>query len=392
MTLEQIIEERKAMSAEIDTATAERLTEIEARTAELLTIEEELKTADETEKRSAIEIAEKRKAMAEKLNTIEARKTDEIGGKKEMDEINVIETQEYRSAYLKTLMGKDLNEAEKRALTTASGSAGAAVPTTTLNLIVDKLRQSSVLYPRISVFNIPGNVNLAVANAKNDAAWKEEGTDGTPADDTVASVSLAGLELIKLVEISAAAKAMTIPAFEQYIVAEIGRKMAIAIENAILNGRGAATYFEPVGIVAGGTWGAGNSIQYTTLGYDNIVDGLALLPTMYHQNAVFVMSRKTAFGGLRKIKDTAGQPLFTYNPQDRAAWTILGYPVILDDYIADDVIILGDLGYYYMNFSQPIEIAMDGSVGFKSGKTVYRGLAVVDGKPALAEAFIKIYK
>lgn len=337
---------------------------------------------------------ERRKAVAEGIQsgTVGAKTITVVRQTEQRDRTieETLASPEYRSAYLKRLQGKELNEIEKRALTTAANSAGAAVPTQTLNKIVDKMRQTSALFPRINVSYVPGNLSIVVANAKNAASWKAEGDDGTPADDTVVNIQLTGYELIKLVEISAAAEAMTIDAFEQYITSEIGRQMAIAVENAILNGSGTG---EPTGILAGITWDANNSHSYATaISYDDIVDGLALLPTMYHQNAVFVMNRKMLFSGIRKIKAQDGQPIFTYNPQDRAAMTILGYPVILDDYMPDDTILLGDLSYYYMNFAKAPTIDVSREAGFKSGKVTYRGLAVADGKPALAEAFVKIYK
>ena len=166
--------------------------------------------------------------------------------------------------------------------------------------------------------------------------------------------------------------------------------MAIAVENAIVNGTGSG---QPTGVLTGITWGAGNTSEYTTsLGYDDIVDGLALLPTAYHNNAIFVMNRKSLFGGIRKAKSTDGLQIFAYNPQDRGAMTLLGYPVILDDYVPDDTILLGYFSYYRLNFSQAPTIEASREAGFTSGKTVYRGLAVADGKPALAEAFVKIVK
>lgn len=305
----------------------------------------------------------------------------------------LLESKEYRSAYLKNLQGKPLSDVESRALTTAANSAGAAVPTTTLNRIIDKLRQTSVLFSRISVSYIPGNVTLPVANAKNAAAWKAEGTDGTAADDTLSSVTLAGYELIKLVEISAAASAMTIDAFEQYIAAEIGRQMAIAVENAILNGAGAGSN-QPTGLLVGINWVKDtNQVEFaagTKLVYDTFMDALALLPTMYHPNAVFVMNRKTLFGDVRKIKTTDGSPIFAYNAQDQAAMSILGYPVLMDDYMPDGEVLLGDLEYYFMNFAQAPAIETSKEAGFRSGKLVYRGLAVADGKPALPEAFVRV--
>lgn len=385
----------------------DRLKEIEKRLAEIKAeLEKDGADIDALEEETKNLIAERKELLdkIEKRNKIIKDIADGAGTviddflpkpeerKKEFTTDTILDTPEYRSAYLKRLQGKELNEVEKRALTTAANSAGAAVPTTTLNRIIDKLRQTSALFPRITVSYVPGNLSIVVANAKNAAAWKAEGDDGTPADDTVVNVQLAGYELVKLVEISAAAEAMTIDAFEAYIASEIGRQLAIAIENAILNGDGMG---EPTGILSGITWDATNSTTWaaaSTIGYDNLVDGLALLPTLYHNNAVFVMNRKMLFGGIRKIKTNDKQPIFTYNPQDAARNSILGYPVIVDDYMPDDTILLGDFSYYYMNFAKSPEISVSREAAFKSGKITYRGLAVADGKPALAEAFVKIYK
>jgi len=338
---------------------------------------------------------EKRMALAKALengqeSTQEIPKPEQRNDPALLDPTGILATPEYRSAFLKRLQGKELTEIEKRALTTAQNSAGGAVPLTTFNKIIDKLRQTSALFDKINVTYIPGNTRIIVADAKNAATWKAEGVDGTPADDTVVTLTLTGFELIKLVELSAAAEAMTIDAFEEYITKELGRQMGIAIENAIVNGDGNG---QPTGILAGITWDTTNSLAYSgTITYDVLMDAMALLPTMYHQNAVFVMNRKTLFGGIRKIKDNVGSPIFIYNAQDKPAMTILGYPVIMDDYVPDDTIILGDMQYYYMNISKAPTIDVSREAAFKSGKVTYRGLMVADGKPALAEAFVKIYK
>lgn len=389
MNIEKRLKEIEARKWEI-----RQLLESDDKNIDLEKLEEELRSLEEEKKE-----LEKRKAIADGINvgtvqtrTIEKPKAPETRTFEGMERDAILSTPEYRSAYLKRLQGKALNEVEQRALTTAADSAGGAVPTQTLNKIIDKLRQTSALFPRINVSYVPGNLSIVVANAKNAAAWKAEGTDGTPADDTVTTINLTGYELIKLVEISAAAEAMTIDAFEAYIASEIGRQMAIAVENAILNGSGSG---EPTGVLQGITWDTTNSTTWangTAVGYDNIVDGLALLPTMYHNNAVFVMNRKMLFGGIRKIKDDSKQPIFVYNAQDRAAMSILGYPVVLDDYVPDNTILLGDFSYYYMNFAKAPGIDVSREASFKSGKVTYRGLAVADGKPALAEAFVKIYE
>jgi HK97 family phage major capsid protein len=381
-----------------------RLSEIEARKLEI----RELLSSDADIDMEAIDTEiraleqeksdiEKRQALAGQINVGQVQATPivkpqiEERGLDKMEKEQLLASVEYRTAFFKHLQNKPLTEVEQRALTTASGSAGAAVPTQTLNQIIDKLRQTSALYDRITVSFVPGNLSLVVANAKNAANWKVEGANGTAQDDTVGVLTLGGYELIKLVEISAAASVMTIDAFESYISGEIGRQLSIAIENAIVNGDGTG---EPTGILAGITWGAGNSTDYSAVNdlYDTFMDGLALLPTAYHNNAIFVMNRKTLFGGVRKVKGNDGQPIFAYNPQDSASMTVMGYPMVLNDYVPDDTILLGDFSKYYFNFSQAPTIESSREAGFASGKTVFRGLAVADGKPALAEAFVKIVK
>jgi HK97 family phage major capsid protein len=346
---------------------------------------------------------EKREKLASSIQKQETQlDVSKIEKPKEVRSVQIVEktkeeilaSPEYRQSYYNRLLGKDLTDVEQRILTTAGASVGSAVPTTTLNMIIDRLRQTSVLFPKISVSNIPNNVTMVVANAKNASAWKAEGTNGTFLDDTVTSVTLNGYENIKLVEISATAYTSSIDALESYISAEIGRQMGISIENAILNGTGSANN-QPVGILSGITWTSGTNYLNWGAGaptYDNLIDGVSYLPTLYHQNAVMVMSRATLFGGIRKIKQTTGEPIFIYNAQDKFAGSVFGYPVIINDYIANDVILFGDLSYYYFNFVRQPQIDFSRDFGFQSGRLSYRGMFIADGKPALTEAFVKIGK
>lgn len=305
-------------------------------------------------------------------------------------------TPEYRSAYLKSLQGKQLSEVEQRALTTAVGSGGAAVPTTTYNLIIEKLRQTSVLFPMISDTYIPGNVVLPVANARTAAVWSDEAVEGTIGDDTIAGVSLAGYTLAKYAKISAAALAMTVDAFEAYIVDQIGQQLAIAVENAILNGLGptpgGGNKPQPTGILNGVTWDATNSKEYaTTISYDDLVDLRALLKTPYRPLACFCMNSNME-AQLFKIKDTQARPIFTQAPQNGFEPRILNMPYRVDDYMPDDTILLCVPKYYYMNFSQNPVIESSKEAGFTSASTIYRGILIADGKPALSEAFVKLSK
>lgn len=295
---------------------------------------------------------------------------------------NVVDTPEYRTAFLKRLQGKTLDDTEKRAMTTAESSVGAVIPTLTMNKIIEKLEQQGVIYPLVTSFAIPSNVKIPVEGESAEFSWVDEGTSSTDSEDKIGSVSLGALELIKTLEITAHVEAMSIDAFEGFIVALLARKARKAIDYAIINGNGTkqatgilTTLASKISTTAGNAWA-----------YDDIINLKRGLKSGYYQNAKFIMSSNT-LGEVEKIKDTNGRPIFK-EESDKNVPTLSGKPVIVYDNVPDGTIIFGDLEYYYFNFVKAFEIAKDTSVGFKAGKTCYRAMAICDGKPTLDEAFV----
>lgn len=291
------------------------------------------------------------------------------------------DTMEYREVYFKQLQGKELN-VEERALMTAS----AAIPTATLNKIVEKLEQTSALYARITKTFIPSNISLPVENAKDDAAWVSMGTAAADAGDSLGAVTLAAYKLIKTLEIGADVDKMSIDAFEAFIVAALVKKINKAIENSILNGTGSA---QPTGLLKVGE--VTEIVEYTkvSMTYKDILAIMAALPTEYHSNAAFTMPRKLFFEEVLGMTTTAGEKITVADVQSPAKFNILGYPVIINDRMSVDTVLFGDFEYYHMNFPADIEIGWDKSVGFRTGSKVYRALVLADGKKTLAEAFVK---
>lgn len=346
----------------------------------------------ETEERKAVSTAEKRKSILDQV--AQGVKGEVIATKKEerneikMEE-NILETKEYRSAFLKRLMGVKLNELEERAMTTAENSVGSTVPTTTVNRIEELLRQTSALYPHVTVLNVPGYLSIPKELVTNDASWVAEGTASTDVNDTTTSVTFSAYKLIRTIAITAEVQTMSIDAFESYIVKKLADKMAKGIENAILNGTGSG---QPKGILAE-TYNATNSISYTTsMGYDNFADLMGLLKSGYKPGAKFTVNSKTLWGQIAKIKDGEDRPLFIPDVRDGFAGRILGMPVIENEYMPDDKVLLGNFSKYTINFNRGIDIATDTSVEFRKADKVYRSMALLDGKVVNTEAFVLIQK
>ena len=183
---------------------------------------------------------------------------------------------EYRTAWLHTLMRCDLTETEQRAWTTATGSAGPAVPTQTANQILSKVHQYAPLLDKITLLRVPGNVTFAV-----------EGEDGlTP-------ITLSAYEVTKLVQISKSVQKMAIDAFESWLTDMIAKKIAKQITATILTGTGSS---QGKGIEKANTWAEGNSVTVAsggTLTTADVLNLISLLPGGYDANANFVMSKKT---------------------------------------------------------------------------------------------------
>lgn len=297
-------------------------------------------------------------------------------------------TPEYRTGFFKAIAGrKDYTDTEKRALTIASDSGGAAVPTTTYDMIIKRMTQTSALFGLIKKTYIAGNVELPVADAQTAALWTDEAP--TPDnDDTLGKVSLAAYALSKFAKVKGQLILMAIDALEQYVVSAISDQLAIAVENAILNGNGSS---KPTGIFSGVTFDATNSATYTTaLSYDDMVNAKKLLG-LYRGNAVWVVNAAME-AEIYKIKTSVQQPLFTQNPITGLIANPLGFPMVVDYYMPDNTILLMNPDYYYMNINQNPTITADDSAGFLTTSRVYRGTMFLDAKPALSAAFVKLTK
>ena len=369
MRLDEINERLSAIKVELDNEDV-NVEELETETNGLL-----------EERKAIMENAEKRAALVNAvINLPEAavtRKFDEKVEERKLENVNIAATPEYRSAYLKNLMGKPL-EAEERALITAS----VAIPTETMNSIIEKLEQTSVLYPYISKSNIPGNLSLPRQNAKNDSAWVAMGTAATDSADSFDAVTLSAYKLIKTIEVGADVSVMSIPAFETFLVNALVKKMSKAVDHAIVNGTGAS---QPTGLALAGQITNTGTFTKAGMTFGDLVTIISDLPSSeYRRNAKFVMPSALYFNDVIAALATEG---IGVDMQNALQYKVLGYDVILDDYMPANTIIFGDLSYYHFNFASDVSVEADKSVAFRTGSTVFRAMALADGKPTLPEAF-----
>jgi HK97 family phage major capsid protein len=371
--LQARLEELKAETSE-EKRDALSNDELEARINDLEAVAAEI----EARKAAAAEEARQCEEAAQMSGrpVIEERMED-----KPMDRNSV----EYRDLWIKNLQGR-LNDEEARAY--AAADANNAVPTIVSDKMFEKMKKLAPMLSQITLLRVAGNVKFVTEGVRNSAAKHTENSAMTAAADTIVNVTLGGFEFMKVIQISRTAALMSVGAFEDWLVEMLAGDIARAIDDYIINdasnGIAALTY----------TTGTNQILDTATTGYKyaDICDLIALLPAAYDAEAKFLVNKKTLYNNIAQIVDSAKRPIFVPDTVNGLGGTLMGYPVIVDDYVSttDDALYLGKWTDVVGNLPEEIHVDRDESAGFTANAIVYRGIGVFDSKPAKGDAIVRL--
>ena len=218
---------------------------------------------------------------------------------------NIFGSDEYRSAFFKTMLGQELSNVEQRTFNhamdlqktehradefTSSSNASAVIPEQTLNEVIRRARTQGGLLANVRSFNMPTKIRIPISTPQERAEWHTEGAYVEADKAVTTAVSFEANEIIKIFSISVKAKTMSISAFESYLVEELTNCVVEAIEYALINGTGKN---QGQGILTGITWDKSNSLTLTGK-YTDFTQALGMLARGYAQNAKFAMSNATS--------------------------------------------------------------------------------------------------
>ena len=162
MTVEELEARRLAIGEEVEKDGAD----LDSLEAEIKGIKAEL----EARKADAAKNAEIRDAVAKGAGkVVEEIPQASITEERKMFKVDSIE---YRDAWTKKIIGRELNEEERAALT----SAGAVIPTMTVNAVWDKITGPAYLLGKVDVSQFPNYVRFPKATTVNAAAGQAIGT------------------------------------------------------------------------------------------------------------------------------------------------------------------------------------------------------------------------
>lgn len=319
----------------------------------------------------------------------------------EVPKENIFGSNEYRSAFFKTMLGQKLSDVEQRTFNRAmeqqdiehradsfasSSNSSAVLPEQTLNEVIKKARTQGGLIAHVRNFNMPTKIRIPIGTPTDRAMWHTEGEYVEAEKPDTAFVQFEGNEILKVFSISVKAKTMSISAFESYLVEELTNAVVETIDYALINGTGVN---QGEGILTGITWNAANSFDMTGQ-YTDFAKALALLKRGYSAGAKFAMSNATLYNTVYSVMDNNNRPIFITDAQNETVGHILGKEVIIDDNIEDGTIILGDFNYMGYNLPEGVMLEQSRESSFRSGLVDYRAMAIADTRVLVDEAFVKL--
>ena len=326
----------------------------------------------------------------------------------EQREENVLESMEYRKAFMAYVQNGTEIPAEFRAAAISTGDTGAAIPVTVMNEVINTIRKRyGNLYRKVRKMSVPGGVKIPVGSLQASFKWISEKTVSPRQNVGDLGAVTFGYHTAEIrIAQTFLSSLLTVSAFE----AELTRIIAIAylkaMDSAIVNGSGDGA---PLGILNDAR--VANSVTMTAAQMSDWTKWrknlFASLPLGY-RDGEFIFAASTVDTYLETMADSNNNPIFrqatglevndgdAQNPNGRFFGRDISLvePDILPDFDAansSDVI-----GIYW----QPDEYAINENFGFtmrryfdeETNEWVDKALCVVDGKVLNPTGFVKIVK
>lgn len=379
---------------------------------DLNVLETELRELDKEQKE-----IEKREELAQSIagGELEGRQIPnpfEQGDEKKMDVRSLkwdaaIETDEYRSAWLKDMAGRPVSAEERgmldrindeyREFTHTTENSQILIPKTVAAGIWKRAEEQHALWADVQKFYVTGNLSMIKSDGNAvDAEWYDEDTIVDTDELGFGTVDLTGCELAKAIQVTWKLKKMALPEFEAYLIREIGDRMGAALSKAVYSGKGKPgvgdTFKpEPRGIktVLAAEASTPQIKEYVVadgVKYADLTGVMAAIHSSYNGVSIYA-SNNTIWNLLANIVDGQGRPMFVADVMAGGVGRLFGRSIKPDATIPDGEILVGDLmGGYVANINEDITMYREDHV--RARLTDYMGYAIVDGDVRDSKAFV----
>ena len=278
------------------------------------------------------------------------------------------DSKEYRSAFFKNLMGRDLNARERAAFVHTTSNTAAVLPTETLNEIWDLVTGQHAIMGDIRILQSGTTIEVIkhTAVTQGNATTVNENAANQDETNTFVKVTLAGKDFSKHIDVTYALERMSVEAFESYIVNEI----------AALLGEAMASDVVTTIVTTGTNYGMAATQAVTTaavgkVAFKEVAQVMGLLKRA--SKVCIYGSRATIYNYLVGMEDGQGRPIFQPTAQAGAEGVCLGADVKVEDAVTDGTLLFLDPAKFTYNMIQDVMIETDKDI--KKHVTTYAGYA-----------------
>ena len=287
-----------------------------------------------------------------------------------------VDSIEYRDAWTKKIIGRELNEEERAAL----GAAGAVIPTMTINAVWDKLTGPADLLGKVDVSQFPTYVRFPKATTKAAATGQAVGGTITESSDVIGYIDLIPNEYVKLLTVGADIDHMAVSAVHDWIVNNLVESIRAEINKDIVVGTGTN---ELKGILA--SVAADSTAIPATVTKASLLKIMGALGSNYQGGAVWIMTPAMFYENVMTLTQ-----LNDYIINDGFNFKLFGHDVVLMSELlvsTKETILYGDPKAYKLNVFKALEVKP-----FETATTTniqFRGATMADGELIDAAAFVR---
>lgn len=319
-------------------------------------------------------------------------------GKGSLVNQELYKSEEYKTAWTKSMMGQKLTSAEAETYrlaneyTHTTENTGAVIPESVADRIWSEVEDMYPYFADITKTYVKGTLKLVQSDTSSDAAWYDEATATEDGKEIFKTYQLTGCELSRAITVSWKLRDMAMNDFLNYIQRRLAERMGKALGYGVTNGKGKPgtddTFKEePLGVVTALLADGAQVVNYTegAMAYNDIIAARAKIKSGYANGLAIYANANTIWTGLANVKDDNGRPIFVADPSAGGVYKVLGLTVKEDASMSDgDVLISNAAAGYQANINKQVEVTKEEHV--KARETDYCAYAIADGAPLTVNA------
>lgn len=302
------------------------------------------------------------------------------------------ESDDYKTAWAKAMMGKTMTDAESKIFTMVNASYTHTTENTPIVIPKQVSKQiwelAGETYPYFAAATktyVKGTLSTIQEDTSTDAAWYDEATSTEDGKEAFKGIALNGCELSRAITVSWKLKEMAIEDFIPYIIRKLAKKMGAAAGYGATHGKGVVKDAkpEPTGVVTAlmGETGHPQVVSYDKAAgpsYTDITKARSKVKSGYGKGLVVYANSKTIWDEIANIKDANKRPIFMADPREDGGFKILGMSCREDDSMKDGEILISNAAEgYHININKETSVSTEDHV--KARNTDYCAYAIMDG-------------